>query len=523
MSDRAGEPGIMDHRLQLSRGASYLIMQNLAAGAIAGLAFAVLARIVSTREMGILAILQLVSATCVTFGTWFPQSVTKFVAENFFRGSKDVAAGAFYQALTTNLLFCIPVAIGIYVGAPFLAYHLLGNTSYSMLIRVFAFDVFFFEGMLPILTAALIGLQMFRETALVGLLISGFARQSLVISLVVLLRNFVGLPIGWLASDAVTAIAYLALTLRALGSPRFGFPLSELFRFYLPLELASIVAYGRAWFDRALLAAIVSLATLGIYNAAVTAYGVAAGVSSVFYSILFSVFSSIPAADQGKLRQAIRLSTRYACFVVTLVDFLLLATAKAALTLFVGDAYAGGSLPLAIFCAADAVTAYATVFGSALLAMEETSVVAVISIVSTVLGLAGVYVLLPEFGIVGASIGRAGAIILTAILQFLLLNRVIELRLDFRMVAKTIVAGASVAAIVVLVQLVGYSKFLLPIYAMIGVMVYLVMFRFLKLVDSEDLRLLRRFLGKRLWRVTDILTFILIDPVRDVTKMPESK
>jgi len=264
MSDEPGEPGSAEQRVRLTRGASYLIMQNFGGSAVAVAAFAVLARLISTKEMGILAILQLVNATCLTFGTWFPTSVTKFVAENFSRGSKDVAAAAFYQALSANLLFCIPVAIGIYVGAPFFAYHLLGDMLYASLFRVFAFDVFFFEGMLPILVAALFGLRMFRETAVVGLVIGGFTRQSLVISLLILLRNLVGLPVGWLISDAVTAVIYLALTTRSLGSPRFDFPLGKLFRFYLPLKLSSIVDYAKTWFDRALLVAFVSLATLGV-------------------------------------------------------------------------------------------------------------------------------------------------------------------------------------------------------------------------------------------------------------------
>lgn len=65
----AGEPGApesVDQRVQLTRGASYVLMQNLEASADAVVAFAVLARLISTKEMGILAILQLVSATCLT-------------------------------------------------------------------------------------------------------------------------------------------------------------------------------------------------------------------------------------------------------------------------------------------------------------------------------------------------------------------------------------------------------------------------------------------------------------------------
>ena len=171
-----------------------------------------------------------------------------------------------------------------------------------------------------------------------------------------------------------------------------------------------------------------------------------------------------------------------------------------------------GSLPLVILCAADAITAFATALGPAFLAMEETNVVAGVSIVSAVLGMGGAYLLLPMLGTVGASIGRASAILLTGLLEFLVLKKTMRLKLDFLAITKTIAAGVVMVLAVVAVQMVGYSKFLFPIYAIIGVMVYLLMFRALKVVDSEDLRLLTNYLGKRFHWLSNILNFILLDP-----------
>jgi O-antigen/teichoic acid export membrane protein len=158
--------------------------------------------------------------------------------------------------------------------------------------------------------------------------------------------------------------------------------------------------------------------------------------------------------------------------------------------------------------------------GPALLALEGTNAIAVISVTSAALGLGSAYVLLPEFGTVGTSVGRAVAIILSAILQFIILKTIIGLELDFRMVAKTIVAGATMATGIVLVQMAGCSKFLSPLYATIGAVIYLAMFRLLKLVDSDDVRLLRRFLGRRVWPVSEILSFILLDPAsREIARI----
>jgi len=95
-------------------------------------------------------------------------------------------------------------------------------------------------------------------------------------------------------------------------------------------------------------------------------------------------------------------------------------------------------------------------------------------------------------------------------LQILTLRRKIQLQLDLRWVAKTLIAGSATAAAVAALELVKYSKFMLPVYALIGVIVYLVMLRGLRTVNAEDLELLRRFLGRRLALIGRTLGFILL-------------
>jgi len=508
----SGMSSSSDAHVRLTRGASYLIVQNLGVSALTIVSFAILSRLISTKEVGIWAVLGLINATLYAFATWFPQAVTKYVAENKSKGSISTAAAAYYKALTANLVIYLPVVAVIYFGAPFLASHLLRDASYASSFQILAFDTFFNGGALPIIMAALLGLQMFRETAVVGLAIGGFFRQILIILLVVLMRNFVGLVIGWLVSDAAMAVIYLFYTIRVFGAPRFDFPLRTLFRYYLPLEFQSITIYAQSWFDRILLVGYVPLATLGIYNAAVTAFGVTQTVAGSVSSMLFSGFSSIQNQTQSrsKVRESIRLVTRYASFTMTPIAFGLLATAKPSLALFVGESYASGSLPLVILCTGDAITAFATGLGSVLLALGETMVAGVIGSANVIVSLAVGWVLVQEWGIVGVSVARAVSQIIGPGLVIFMLRRWRILDLDFGAIAKTFVAGTTMAIVLLAVQLVEYSKFMLPLYVLIGAVVYLVMLRLLKAVEVDDLNLLQRFLGKRLSRVGYILRWILL-------------
>jgi len=188
----------------------------------------------------------------------------------------------------------------------------------------------------------------------------------------------------------------------------------------------------------------------------------------------------------------------------------LLATAKPAITLLVGEAYASGSLPLAIFTGAFAVTAFTTALGPIFLAREETKASAAITGVTTVVGLAAAYLLLPIWGVEGAAVARALTIVLTAIFTVLVLKSRIDLQLDVRMIAKTMLSGVTMAAALFVVQLVRYSKFLLPLYVLAGGIVYIVMLRLLKVVNSSDLELLNDFVGEKLSLLARILGWMLL-------------
>ncbi len=473
------------------------------------ISFVIIARLISTKEMGIWAVLQLMLAVCSTFFTWFPQAVTKFVAEYHSKGSVSTAAAVFYQALRANVIIYIPVIIGFYFGASFLTFHLFG-IAYPPLFQILAFDVFVSACLIQLLAGALLGLRMFREIAFVGLLVGGIFRQILIISFLILLKNFMGLVLGWLVSDTATAAVYLILVVRVLGGPRFDFPLRRLLRYYLPLELGQIVAFGQTWVDRVLLVIFVSLSTLGIYNAAVTAFGVLTAVGNSMVNMLFPAYSSIREGNELNMRNSVRLGTRYASLTLIPLAFVLLATAKPAITLLVGPSYVRGWLPLSILCFGFALTAFTTGVVPVFLALEETSVAALVNTANVVVSATVAYALLPVLGIVGVSIGRAMALVVGASLVVFFARRKITLTIDFYALTKTFVAGGVMAAILCAVQLVHYSRFLLPLYWVTGLVVYLVMLRLLKAVDVDDLNLLRGFFGKRLGFITNILAWILL-------------
>ena len=109
------------HAVHVARGASYITIQNLTGSAAMVVSFAILARLITPKEMGILAVLNLVNGLCQTVSTLALQrAATKFIAEYLGRNEDQVAASVFYQSLRATLLFAAPFALAVFLAASIL-------------------------------------------------------------------------------------------------------------------------------------------------------------------------------------------------------------------------------------------------------------------------------------------------------------------------------------------------------------------------------------------------------------------
>jgi O-antigen/teichoic acid export membrane protein len=485
-----------DSAVVASRGVSYLTIQTVATSVVQIVSFAILARIITPAEVGILAILSLVLSLSQSInGVAFQQSATKFIGES---DDKKVASAVFYQTLRISAVIAIPVGIAIFLLAPWLALTMLGQVTKSYLFRALAVDLLISSGALPVAIGALYGLKRFKVASAIG--VGGIIfRQFLIILFIILLKDFVGLVYAWILSDTAMFVACTAYAFRIAGVQRAIFPVGKLLNFSWPLTISSIISFGSSWFDRALLVLFVPLAALGIYNAALTAFTVLNYITNAIGNVLLPVYSGMSGRNRIEgCKRATYLASRYVSFTVTPLAFGLLATARPALTLFVGQAYVSGTEPLMILCCFFALTLFGTALGPMLLALGETRLSSLITIVSIVAGLASAALLLPISGITGASIARSLVLVTTTALTFIVLHRQNAMKLDVQAIWKSLLAGAVMAGTLLLAQLIVYSRSMFPVYILAGGVIYLVALRLLKAVRKEDVDLIGRFLGPRL-------------------------
>jgi O-antigen/teichoic acid export membrane protein len=372
-----------------------------------------------------------------------------------------------------------------------------------------AVDIFVASGLIPNLAAALIGGQMIRDYSLVTIAYTA-VRQALIVGLLLLFHEFLWLVYAWVISDSVYVLMMAIPIARALGWPNFGFSLRRLLGFSLPLMPGNSIGFTYNWYDRALLVPYESLASLGIYNVTLTAFGVLSSIPGGIATALYPAYAAIQSV-KGKagLEDAIRVASRYVSFIAIPLTLGLLVTARPALSLFVGTQYEYGTTVLQVVTIFFALTLMGNAFGNILLLLDETATSSAVTIASVAVSLVTALLLLPQFGINGAAVSRGIGMVVNFALTLALAGRRIRLSFDLEALWKSSAASIAMAIAVWLAQYLSYNRDLLPAYALLGGAVYLVGLRLLKAIHASDVELTKQFLGRRGESLINLLSKIL--------------
>jgi len=175
----------------------------------------------------------------------------------------------------------------------------------------------------------------------------------------------------------------------------------------------------------------------------------------------------------------------------------LVATAKPALSLFVGGSYEPGSTALQIMTLFFALTVVGNAFANIFLLLGETAIASVTTTASVVASIVTALILLPIFGINGAATSRGVGMLVSFGLTLALVKRHIRLSFDLEALWKSFAASVAKAILVWLVQYVFYNRLLFPAYVMVGAVTYMIGLRLLRALRPADRQLAVVFLGKQ--------------------------
>jgi len=486
----------------VARGATFLLADNAVTMMVTVASFTFIARLITREDMGELAVLVLIATGAQLLGRLSVSSAaTKFVATFEAMGEHHKKRQVGYECILINAVCTLALALAIYLSANFLASFLLGSQSKAILLKLLVLDI----GSLSIsesLIGTLLGLKKFQELSVTSVA-TFVVRQSLVIAFLELGWGLSGIVIGYGIGDFLNSLILAVYTRKFLGPPAIGFGLRRLLKFSAPLLLGDTANFAWTWFDRALLIPLVSLAQLGTYNVAVTAFVILNLMPSSISNALFPYYShfypeSGEASSTVELENSVRVASRYVSFFTIPLSIGLAVTALPAVTLLAGNGYAGAAVPLAILSVSLGMACLQKALSQIFVVLRKTVTSAIVTVASVSLPILIGIMIVPEFGIIGASVARGISLIISLLLSMLILRKILKLQFDREAYGFAWIASLLMAGTVLAIERFSYSKYLLPVYVAIGAIVFVLTLRLLHAINRGDMELVEGLLGSRM-------------------------
>ena len=498
---------------RLVRGSAYLATQSIVTTLIGAVALAFTVRILTQVEMGVAVVLTLALGLAqVLTDLGFSGGLTKFVAE--YRGKGVDYTFMSFGAVLTKALVAGSAAALCVLAAPWLSAFLLKSGEYAFLFQLLSVNLLTFCFRITV-NNLLLGVNRIREMAILNV-ISALIRNTSVVGFLLCGFGLAGLVIGWtlgeLAYNILGALIIMKNRYVTVHPIREVVPcLKTLARFSWPLLVTNVVLFLYSWFDQALLLVYVPLSEVAVYNIALQAFGVLSLIPMALSGALFPYYSEQHGKDeQQKIVAGVYGSSRYIALFYTPLALGLMATANPVITLFAGQAYAGGDAILTILCLFGGLSGLAASFGVLLLVYNMTPTVLLTNIASIVGSVVLLPVLLPSLSAMGMAVVKGVAMVISFVLTVIVLQRRMPIKFDREAVWKSWIAAVVMFVVVWLMEYVYFSLFLLPLYVVVGGVTYAVALRFLGAVNEDDMRLIRNLLGKKAVVIVDVAEKFLV-------------
>jgi O-antigen/teichoic acid export membrane protein len=405
----------------LAKGAGQAFFGQSAMQLLRFLTFFVIARYITPGQVGLFSLGMVTAQLLGVFGRFGADvAVIRFVAQ--YRAARDEARvkGAinFYLASCVAVGVVFGVFLALFAGP--VAERIFHKPDLAPVLRVFAFAVPATVGVL-LMQGVLRGLK-----DMVGVVLSWnvlWPGGSLAIGWIVLLLGGDEVGLSYAETVAVWAGFILAVVLVARRSPIFSRAVRAvavpglLLSVAAPLFVTDFVGSLAQLSDMFGLGIWATEAEVGVYRIAARAAMVGA-MPLVSLNVILAPFvaEAHASGDRGRLASVYRAGSRWSVMTTLPVLAVFYAFAPGYLGWF-GPEYTGGTVAFRMLLLGHAVTAFAVPAGFMLSMTGRQKAVMVISVCVAALSIVSVALLVPRFGMIGAGISIAAALVSRAVLQ----------------------------------------------------------------------------------------------------------
>lgn len=478
------------------RGSVTLGLQSSANTVLGMVFFVILARLISVEEMGVYAALTFAYGFLGVVGSFGLQIAgARFVPKLLAENKKDEAAAAAKRIVVLGSFASLAVTAVAYLSAPALSSHLAKSLDYVPLFQMNSLVV------LTTVTAAIIdglllGVQEFNWLSIIRIL-GQILKIATSIALILSGFGLYAVVLGLIAYNVCLTLIPLPILRRRLGASNRAYPLRPIVDYALPLLGSTVLIFLSGAADTFIVILFMTTGELGVYNVAVTAS--TALVSIVLGSIRATLLPAMSGAygrsGRRSVENAVTESTKYTMLVYSPLAAGLAALAPPAIVLLAGEPYSEAAMPFALISIMTICLALATPMVEALNSLGKTRKVFVISAAAVLSDVVVSVPMVSAFGIAGAAVGRGVLFLVTFIVSLYMSKKEMRIQLNSGP------GKAVLASVLMMITLQIFYRYnanivLLPVYTVLGFVVYLLVIRASEALTQEDLAVLEKSLPR---------------------------
>ena len=276
-------------------------------------------------------------------------------------------------------------------------------------------------------------------------------------------------------------------------APRTDFEVDEWVSFSLPLFFNGVFGFVISWADELVLGSLTSASTVGVYSIAFSIGSIVSIVEGSFASIFTPIVSKkLAQGDEQAISSLFRQSAAW-IFGLSFPIFLIIAAfGGEVLSLFFGEGFQAGYIPLFIIGGGVLVQAWTGLSQNILSVYKDTNYVFWVRAGTATYNVVANFLLIPRYGMVGAAVASGSALAFENIAFYLKASHHVDLSFDLMYNVKFIAAGIPAALLAAFIMRSGLHVYAaLPLAGVAYGLVYLLLLFALRTFTEADAALLR--------------------------------
>jgi len=406
-----------------------------------------LGRYLGPSELGLYTL----SYTCYSFGVLLSAfgiggALVKYVAESK-EDAPRMGRLLFVGVVFSFLIGCV-MWLALHVSAPWIAQRFFKMPELSGLLRIVAVS-FPFIALQRATLGFLNGMRRMTLYAFVNVY-QGVLTTVLTVALVVLGYGLEGAVVALVLPIILLSLFSLFATRQYLirpGQSQSVGMLWMLLKFGVPLVLGSSMYMIFENVDRVVLGHYTDEKTVGIYAAAALLSVIVTLIpTSIMYVTGPTIASHWGRGEHERIQDLVNRAMKYTALIIVPISFAGVLLSRDLIVIIFGETYVSATVPLQILLAGFILGGIFTSVGTALNMTGWVQMAFVIGGVQVVANAVLCTVLIPHFGMNGASVSTAVSLVFGTLLNLYFVQRLIKIAIDWGWFARFLSVGAAVFA-----------------------------------------------------------------------------